>query len=366
MTILTRIAFALLNSTLAFYPARYRREYGEERACVLRLALQEADAGGWLRLLGFCARELRDLPFALLREYSKEWKLQTDTIWEQLENHQESGLALLAGLFPFVLLGVMVLSFEVPYQWGNQNLFRSLSMILMLGGYLFILIGLLLGALAGFPRWALPYLVYAIVFGLYIANASTPGLVVFNIEMWGRELWGFRAFVPLGIVVLLVACLNRHPWELVDKLWHGVGKDWSRLTFGLYGLLPLLVWISFDEMDNRYSFPGALLGLVLILCGAVFYLRLKSSFWRTLSMILFACLGILAVQTTVHLYWDTHSVNLTTGDSRLLEGPIPYASILRKATRDALTTILFLLLPGIVKLLGLIRHVGPKLLSRSD
>jgi hypothetical protein len=365
MAFMLRIAFALLNSALALFPARYRREYGEERAWVLGMAWEESAARGLLPLLGFCAREWRDLPASLLREYSKEWKLRADSIWDQLENHQESGLALGTGIFPFVLLGVMVLSFEVPYQWGNQNLFRSLSMILMLGGYLLILIGLLLGALAGFPPWALPYLVYAIVFALYIANASTPGLVVFNVEMWGREVWGFRACVPLGIVVLLVARLNRHPWELVNKLWHGIAKDWSRLTFGLYGILPLLVWINFDEMDNTYSFPGAMLGLVLILCGAVFYLRLKSPFWRTFSMILCASLGILAVMTTAHLYWETHSVNLATGESRLLEGPIPYASILAKAVRGTTNTTIFLLLPGIVKLLGLIRHFGPKLLSRS-
>ena len=364
MTTLVWITFTLLHASLALYPARYRREYGEERACILQLALEEAAAGGWLRLLQFCAREWRDLPLSLIREHIKEWRRKMKSSDTDLQSVREPGYILWAGLFPFVLLGLMALSFEIPREWGNQDLFRSLAGILMFGGYLLIMMGLLFGALAGFPPWALPYLIYGLVFALYISHASTPGLVVFNIEMWGRDLWGWRAWVPFGIVIALVLLLNRHPWGLLESLWNGVVKDWSHLTFGLYGLFPLLVFISFDEMDNLYSFPGAMVGLVLITIGAFFYLRLKSPFWRTFSMVMFAFLGILAVKVTSHLYWDTHDVNLMTGERRLLEGPIPYGSILAKSIRGALAAVLFLLLPGVVKLLGYIEHFAKSVTNR--
>jgi hypothetical protein len=189
-------------------------------------------------------------------------------------------------------------------------------------------------------------------------------LVVFNIEMWGRDLWGWRAWVPLGIVIILVPILNRQPWKLLNSLWNGVAKNWSHLTFGLYGLFPLLVFISFDEMDRTYSFPGAVAGLVLIMMGAFLYLRLKAPFWRTFSLFAFAFLGILAVQVASHMYWDTHSINIVTNERHLLEGPIPYKSILAKSIRGALTAVLFLLMPGIVKVLGHIQHFAQSVTKR--
>ena len=359
MTFLVRVTFALLRASLALYPARYRREYSEERACVLQLALEEAAAGGWLCLLSFCLREWRDLPLALLREHIKEWRLRMGKNNVDIQVIREPGYVIWVGVFPFVLLGLMVASFEVPNGWGNQAFIQALKGLLMFGGYLVMLVGLLLGALAGFPRWSFPYLIYELIFALYISHASTPGLVIFGVEMWGRELWGWRAWVPLGIVMLLVPVLNRHPWRLLVSLWNGVAKNWSPLSFGLYGLLPLLMFISFDEMDNTYSFPGAVAGMIFFIIGAFLYLHLEVPFWRTFSLVAFAFLGILAVKATVHFYWDTHSINIITNERHPLEGPVPYASILAKAVRDAVAPVLILLLPGIGKLLSLIdRFVG--------
>jgi hypothetical protein len=364
MTLLVRIASALLHASLVLYPARYRSEYGEERACILQLALEEAATGGPLRLMQFCIREWRDLPLSLIREHIREWRLRMESNDTDLQNIHEPGYTLWVGIFPFVLLGIMALAFEFPREWGSGELFRTIGGVLMFGGYLVILIGLLFGALAGFPRWSFPYLIYSVVFALYISNASTPGLVVFNIEMWGRELWGWRAWVPLGVVIILVPILNRHPWKLLKSLWNGVANNWSHLTFGLYGLLPLFILIGLDEMDNAYSFPAAVGGVVFILIGAIFYLRLKSRFWRTFSLFAFAFLSILAIMATSNLYWNTYSVNFTTGERRLLEGPVPYGSILAEAIKNAFIATLFLLLPGVIKLLGSIEHFAQGVIKR--
>jgi hypothetical protein len=346
----------LLRTLLALYPARYHRKYGEERYRVLQLALEEAAIDGQLPLLRFCGRELRDLPLSLIREHIREWRRRMESNDTDLQNIREPGYTLWVGIFPFVLLSIMAVAFEFPREWGNGELFRTLGGVLMFGGYLVILIGLLFGALAGFPRWSFPYLIYGIVFALYVSHAATPGLVVFNIELWGGELWGWRAWVPLGIVIVLVLLVNRHPWGLLKSLWNGVAKNWSHLTFGLYGLLPLFIFIGLDEMENTYSFPAAVGGVVFILAGAILYLRLKSRFWCTFSLFLFAYFGILVIMATSNFYWNTYSVNFTTGERRLLEGPIPYGSILAKAMGNAFIATLFLLLPVVVKLLGYIGH----------
>jgi hypothetical protein len=272
--------------------------------------------------------------------------METET--GQLNFLHRPGSSLWLGLFPFLLLGLMVVAFETPREWVSQETIFSVGLTLMLGGYLLILVGLLAGALAGFPRWVYPYLAYSVLFPLFLGRASTPGLVIFNIEMWGRESWSLRAFVPLAIVFLAVPLLNRQPWRLADALLDGIREDWTLMAFGLYGMLPLFVFLSQDEMEHAYSFPGAVAGMALILLGVFIYLRLDSRFWRTFGLFACAYLAFLAVNASAHLYWDTHSMDIITGERSLLPGPAPYANILVKAVRDAILPTLIVMLPGVV------------------
>lgn len=57
----------LLRASLNLFLRRYRHNYREGRAGVIRLALVERAAAGWLRLLQFLVREADDLPFSPLR-----------------------------------------------------------------------------------------------------------------------------------------------------------------------------------------------------------------------------------------------------------------------------------------------------------
>jgi hypothetical protein len=228
------------------------------------------------------------------------------------------------GLFPFILLGLMTAAFEMPHEWVGQDWISSASLSLMLCGYLVIL------------------------FPVFLGQAATPGLVIFGVEMWGRAAWGLRAFAPLAVVFLTVPLLNRQPWTLADALLNGVREDWTLMAFGLYGMLPLFVLFFQDEMDHAYSFPGALAGMAIILLGALLYLRPGSRFWRTFALFACAYLAFLAVGASAHLYWDTHSVDLVTGESSLLPGPAPYGAILAKALRDAILPTLIVMLPGVM------------------
>jgi len=267
---------------------------------------------------------------------------------QDLEFFRRAGNEIWLGLFPFLLLGLMAVAFEMPHEWVGQDLVSSASLGLMLGGYLVILAGLLVGALAGFPRWVYPYLAYGVLFPIFLGQAATPGLVIFGVEMWGREAWGLRAFVPLAIVFLAVPLLNRKPWTLADALLNGVREDWTLMAFGLYGMLPLFALFVQDEVDHTYSFPGALTGMAIVLLGAFLYLRAGSRFQRTFSLFACAYLAFLVVAASAHLYWDTHSVDLVTGESSPLPGPAPYGGILAKALRDAILPAFIVMLPGVM------------------
>ena len=126
------------------------------------------------------------------------------------------------GLLPLVVLGLGTTLREVP---TTSRLATTIISIGFMGPYPAVLIGLLWGWLKGFPRWVFPYLAYGIFFALYLSRASTPGFAMFDIPIWERELWDWRAFVPLGIIVAVALLLSRPPWGPILKMVRDIWDD---------------------------------------------------------------------------------------------------------------------------------------------
>ena len=260
------------------------------------------------------------------------------------------GRQVLLGILPFLLLGLNLSLMEAPFPAPMPVLAMRLVGGLFLGSFLVILAGLLAGWLAGFPRWVYPYLLYSIFFSFYLAHVSTPGLAVFNVQLWGREMWGWRAWVPLGVISLVAICLSRPPWGSLLRLVRGIWDDWTLLVFGLYGLLPFAVILVMDEVDHTYSFPLALLAMLVLLTGAWLYLRLPRRGVGALWLAGMAFVAILLAASGGELYWKTHDVNLTTGERSLLAGPAPLGQIISHGLWVAVTVALLLLQPVIIGL----------------
>ena len=270
---------------------------------------------------------------------------------------RDSGPGFWLGLLPFILMATAVILTSLPTAWGDRTYFSILGSQVMLWAYLVIILGLYFGIKAGFPRWVYPYLVSGLAFGFFLGMTATPGIAFFGVEMRGQSPWGPRALVPLIVVVLLVRLTSRDIWKLLDRLLEGLRADWTRLSFGLYALLPLIVWLGMDAMDYTYRFLGLLLAETIFILGAFFYLRKKTLNWRVFCLLAGAFLGYLAAAGSVHLYWDTHTINIVTDERTLLSGPIPIAAILVKSSWNAGLATLFVLLPAV---LGLRRKQGPK------
>ncbi len=264
---------------------------------------------------------------------------------------RERGYEVALGVLPFFIVGLATLFMKLPWGATAPSWSTVLVGLFFFGGYLLTLLGLLAGWLAGFPRWAYPYLVYGCVFSLFLTNASTPGLSLFGVQLWGRQLWGWRAFVPLGFIVLLALLFSRPIWGNLLRLVRGVWQDWTRLVFGLYGLMPFMVLIIMDEV--HVSLPNLLaisLGIILVVAGAFLYMRLPSQRSRALGLLGCAFLAGWVSAFGSELYWQTHSINFTTGEIRLLEGPLPLGSILPRSLLLAGFMLLVLLLPGLIGL----------------
>jgi hypothetical protein len=217
-----------------------------------------------------------------------------DTTWLQT----------ITGAFPFAVIGFGAAMIESPYSWACNDLLRGVGGLFLFGGFLLIVAGFGIGWFNHFPRWVFPYIFYNVIFSLYLSNASTPGLQIFGFEIFGRELWGWRAWVPLllaALIVLLITRFSTQPWVQLGKTtWN----DWTQLSFGLYGVMPLVLFIGFDEVDNSYQFPY-MVGLALvIIVGALVYMRSPGTKGRVLSLFLCTTISLLILAFGLAYYWN--------------------------------------------------------------
>jgi hypothetical protein len=156
----------------------------------------------------------------------------------------------------------------------DSNWLRDLAgAILFLSLWFLIpLLGFGIGWLKGFPRWVYPYVAFSVLISLYLMNASTPGIVLFGVPIFGREPWGIYACLPGLLMAAVVLALTRSFRSLLVFFENG-WKDWTRFTYALFGLMPLVNWIAFDEIRDSYELPFQTVLILIMVLAAAAYLR---------------------------------------------------------------------------------------------
>ena len=249
------------------------------------------------------------------------------------------------GLLPFLVIGLATLLMAAPASAAGMQVLMVMNSIFFLGGYLVILYGLFRGWLLGFPRWVYPYLVCGIVFAYFFSTSATPGLAIFGVPLFGRDLWGWRAFVPLGIVAVLALVCSRPPWGNLVHFVKGIWNDWTRLSFGLYGLMMTATMVLMDEVERSFRFPPTLLAVVLVILGALGYMRLGKTWQRMAALLVCAGVSLVILLAAMDYFWRTHFMNFATGEVRVLDVAVDPWSLISQAARITGPALLILLLP---------------------
>lgn len=136
---------------LAFYPAEFRAEYGEEMEAVFFTAVVNAQQSGGENSWHLFWREIRDWPGSVLRAHRHERrrKMASNHITEKKPlPFKEFVAALLVFLVP--LFGVLTSTIGSPPEWVDNVLIA-----LFLG---ILLLGFSLALFKRLPRWSFPYL----------------------------------------------------------------------------------------------------------------------------------------------------------------------------------------------------------------
>ncbi len=291
---------------LRLYPPDFHDEFGEEMTAVFTLAFADARQRGRAAMLTWCGREFTTLLVTLMQEQWRSWRREdavmnpTNSVNHTLDTDQsehEMPLAILAGILPFVLSGLMYVlkgvNYHAPIAWlgrGTSGLHGYLGLI-VLG---LALIGLGIGWAQRFPRWSYAYLGVTIMNSISRASISTQGLRLFGYT-FGREQWGWRGWVPLLALTAIMLLITRSLRPL-RQLFVGMWQDWTRLSFVLYGALTcLILGVAYDNKgwyDNTLFLPLNMFLLTLVIAGGAFYYMWYRRPWQR----------VVALQLAIILY----------------------------------------------------------------
>jgi len=208
----------------------------------------------------------------------------------------------LAGMILFLISGLGLILNEIPHDWGVPLWLTHLAGALLLAYLLVPAIGFGIGWIRGFPRWSYPYWGLALLVSLYMMRVATPGLRILNYTFGRNDLWGWRAWIPVSAMAVIALLITRSLRPLF-KLFTNIWADWTRLTYGMFGFMPLLIGIGFDEVDRLYSLPFMVALTFLMVGTALAYLR-STRQWQRVSALLIGIIlvaAIVAVAPTV--YW---------------------------------------------------------------
>lgn len=313
MNLLVRCIIDAYSRTLDLYPRKFRDEFAEEMQTVFMDSAHEAFREGILPLAILCLKEFGGLPFNVLREFWHE--LRGKELIMRNENTSGSPATtgqVTMGTLPFLIFGIVMIMFELPIiTLLEKEWFNSVGGTLLWMWLLLPAIGFGIGWVQNFPRWSYPYAGMALILAFYIQNASTPGLKFFGIPIFGRELWGWRSWIPLAVALVTALVISRSLKPFVSffvNLW----KDWSIPSYFMAGAAPWLVLIAFDEIDQLYSLYFMVAFAILLVGMVILYLRSQYTRQRVLVL----TIGILAIIYPAALgsnsYWLAHQGTFTT------------------------------------------------------
>jgi hypothetical protein len=271
----------LYRCLLRVYPAPFQERFAGEMAQVFHSLSSHvyADSGG-AGLLRLWLPVLLDGLWAAVTQ----WRL---TLFKRRLENVEPDLidpkdgvrplslfhAFLATL-PFLLFGASTLVSRMEiFNFYPHNL--ALWQVLIIQPHLIfnwlVLLGLGAGLLVGFPRWALAYLGWALLFAWWWTDMG-----IYGYHLKG-EIW-----LPLAGVFLIVILIRRSLQPLgglLSALW----ADWTLPSLGLY-LLYGWTCILYDENHHPLLLVFIAVSTLAVSLGAWGYFRAGSPMRRMLAL----------------------------------------------------------------------------------
>ena len=276
---LQRMAGKLYRLIMRAYPPQHLETFGDELLNTFIEGMKEANAQG--KLIPFILREMYDTPKVLISTYWYGWNQKISggvdllqqaispsdlppappdgrTSWKQFL--LEMSMFLITGLF-------MILATYFPFPGlhpGWQRDAEFLGDIILPLALPFLIIGLA----RGLPRWTYP------LGGLLL---SYSGLVAGQ-----TNLWLFLTIMLFASAILIVAAIltDPHPSRLpipLRRIGQSLSTDWTRLSFGIFGAMPLIILMAFDNAQSNNRTPYFAFSVLAMIVSVLIYSKSRNT-----------------------------------------------------------------------------------------
>lgn len=260
---------------LNVYPPAYRAEFEDEMYDTFIEGIKEADSQG--RLGRFIFRELCDTPKVLVHAYWEGWKRKLQTGIQILQeaaspsdlppappDGRDSWRQVLFECSSFIIAGLLLIlatyhplpGFSANWQ-RNPEFLGKIIVPLTLPLFLF-------GLARGLPRWAYPF--GGLLLGYYALVSNQTGL------------WPLLVILLLASSVLafITIIIDSQPFVLphaIRRISQSLSVDWTRLSFALYGAMPLVILMAFDDSHYNNRTPYFAFSILIMMISALIYCR---------------------------------------------------------------------------------------------
>jgi hypothetical protein len=298
------------------YPSRYREQFEHEMHQVFRLAAQDVSRCSFWGVLGFYSRELSGAVGGLLSQHwqqlvhTRSKPMQTPGI-RNSDGFQErvpqagnspSWTILLAGSTIFFIWGLEAILLELAFSTNRTELNATMMVsILILSWVLFLLPPAVVGFawMRNFPRWTYPYVGAALVYAATMDGISSPE---FPFSNGVYSPWGWRAWIPL-IMAVGIALISTRSVRPLGRFFINAWDDWTLLSFAMFGMAPLFLLASFDELAPGYSLKFMPVVLIILVTTVMLYLAGRYLYQRAWVLFTGAFLSLGITMVVTEVYW---------------------------------------------------------------
>lgn len=335
---LARFALRLYALLLRLFPLSFRTEFGAEMQAVFAAQLDQAARQGSRAVAGFFARELTQAPRAVwgvyhLRRYQDGSSAGPGAVRPRLRD------LLRAALDPQVHLPASDGRAAWPQAVLEVALFAGLGGVLILETYLplplrpaparlvagwvteglpFVLFGL--GLYRGLPAWAYP--AGGALLGQLLLSAQGPARAVFVALLVGLSIALAGGLALAARRPTLRAALRAELPPAAIDLGRSLARDWRRLSFGFYGLLPPAIRLAFDDGFVDHRTPWLAAAVLFMVAGALAYSRSRTSAGQAVAL-----LGGLSAALSMAVLDHAHYAPGLAGAGWVLRLALPLAGI---------------------------------------
>jgi hypothetical protein len=296
---LVRLNISIYRLVLMAFPLRFRIGFGDEMIAVFRVTLENAEQQGFWPLAKASLMEMYRLPPVLLRIQWFYWlkeQREANHSLVQSEGTVKSSLTVTrvdgrdswiqAGLETgfFVTAGAILIALTylqpnplTPGWYRDMNLLAVFVLLLTVPV-------LIVGLHQNLPRWSLP------LFGLLLGYCFVAA------QRLDMMLMLSVASLTMLLLLFLALFVNSHIRPLpapIQRWGSSVWPDWSRLSFGLYGCLPLIIIVAFDDSHLNNQTPFLAISVLFMVLGALTYTRIRELDWQIFALLAGMTLSLL-------------------------------------------------------------------------